>query len=178
MTITIGSKNATKVEAVAETLKGYPKFKDAEVVPLEVNIDKYGHPKSLEEVVAGAMNRARQAFQDCAYSFGIEGGLMEFPHTKTGFMEMTVCAIYDGKEYHLGTAPGFEWPKEVIQGITEKGLDGSQALREMGLTEAEKIGAENGGIWHLTNGRMDRKEYNKTAVMMALIHLEHPEYYR
>ena len=101
---------------------------------------------------------------------------MEVPNTKTGFMELTACAIYDGKEYHLGLSPGFEWPKKVTELIL-KGMDGSQALREAGVTNHPKIGIAEGGIWYLTKGRMSRTDYNKTAVRMALIHLEHPEHF-
>lgn len=92
-------------------------------------------------------------------------------------MEVAVCAIYDGKQFHLGLSPGFEWPKSVTDLIVNQGLDGSQALREAGFTDHEKIGTAEGGIWIFTHGKMNRKEYNKLAVMMALIHLENKEYY-
>ena len=58
-----------------------------------------------------------------------------------------------------------------------QGRDGSQALKEVGITEHPKIGTEVGGIHPLSKGRMDRTEYNKIAIMMALLHLENPEHY-
>jgi non-canonical (house-cleaning) NTP pyrophosphatase len=111
------------------------------------------------------------------YGFGIEGGLIAIPQTKSGHMEVGICAIYDGKQIHLGMTPGFEWPTKVIDGILNKGYDGSQAMREAGITAEEKIGANKGVINTLSNGRINRTEYNKQAVIAALIHLEHPEYY-
>lgn len=177
MKLNVGSVNETKVNAVRQMIGDYPMFQDAEVVGIKVAVAEYGHPRSIQEVVDGAKDRARQAFQDGDYSFGIEGGLMEVPQTKTGYMEVTACAIYDGEDFHLGLSPAFEWPAAVIDGIINKGLDGSQALKAANVTDHEKVGTANGGVSILTNGRMDRTTYNKIAVQMALIHLEHPEFF-
>ena len=177
MKINIGSKNQTKVQAVTEALKESKLFKGVDVCPIDVVTEKFGHPVTIDLVVKGAKDRARQVFQDCDYSFGIEGGLIEVPGTKSGYMEMAVCAIYDGQHFHLGLSPGFEWPKSVTELIVKKGLDGSQALRESGFTDHEKIGTAEGGIWIFTHGKMNRMEYNKLSVIMALIHLENKEHY-
>ena len=177
MRVTVGSENQTKIEAVREALQESSFFMNAEVVPMRVGVEQFGHPVSLAMVVEGAIDRARQAFQNCAYSFGIEGGLIEVPKTKSGYMETSICAIYDGNQFHLGMAPSYEWPKTVIDLIVNKGLDGSQAFREAGLTAHEKIGTSGGGVSILTKGKMDRKGLNKLAVMMALIHLENREHY-
>jgi len=177
MKINIGSLNGTKVQAVTEVLHDYPIFKGVKIVPTQVEVELYGHPKSLEETIQGAMDRAKQAFRDCDYAFGLEGGLMTAPHTKTGFMEVTACAIYDGRQYCLGLSPAFEWPKSVTNFIVKDGMDGSQALKKAGFTDHEKIGAAHGGIWYLTKQRMDRKEYMKPAITMSLIQLENPEHY-
>ncbi len=146
MRINVGSKNQTKAQAVAEALSGHELFKDAEVVGVDVASEQFGHPIKLAIVVKGAMDRAKQAFKDCDYSFGIEGGLIEVPETKSGYMEVAICAIYDGSQFHLGMSPGYEWPKTVTDLIVNKGLDGSQALREAGFTSHEKIGTAEGGI--------------------------------
>lgn len=177
MRICVGSKNETKIGAVREAFEESAFFRNCEIVPVEVHVEIFGHPISMNLVVQGALERAKEAFQDCDYSVGIEGGLIEVPETKSGYMEVGVCAIYDGKQFHLGMSPAFEWPKSVTDLIVHKGLDGSQAFREAGLTEHEKIGAAEGGIWILTHGKMNRKEYNKLAVTMALIHLENKEHY-
>src|SRR6266436_10100524 len=111
MKINVGSKNRTKVQAVEDTVKLYPKlFHKPEVVGIDVKIDLFGHPKNIKETVEGAIERAKNAFTNCDYSFGLEGGLMEVPLSKTGFMEVGVCAVYDGKNTYLGLSPAFEWP--------------------------------------------------------------------
>jgi inosine/xanthosine triphosphatase len=177
MKVSVGSKNETKVQAVAEALQSSEFFKDVEIIPCDVVSEKFGHPITLELVVKGAMDRAQQAFHDCDYSFGIEGGLIEVPATKSGYMEMAACAIYDGQKFHLGLSPSHEWPKSVTDLIVHQGLDGSQALKRAGFTDHEKIGTAGGGVAIFTHGKMDRKEYNKLAVLMALIHLENKEHY-
>jgi inosine/xanthosine triphosphatase len=177
MKVNVGSKNQTKVQAVTEALQGSTVLKNAKIFPVKVTTEKFGHPITIGLVVKGAIDRARQAFHDCEYSFGIESGLIEVPETKSGYMEVAVCAIYDGTQFHLGLSPGFEWPKSVAELIVNKGLDGSQALREAGFTDHDKIGAAEGGIWIFTHGKMNRKEYNRLAVVMALIHLENKGHY-
>jgi inosine/xanthosine triphosphatase len=177
MRIAIGSKNKTKVDAVAELATTSDLWKGAEVTGREVVTEEFGHPITLPVVIKGAIDRARQAFQDCDYGVGIEGGLMEVPETKTGYMEVAVCAIYDGKRFYLGLSPAHEWPQSVIDLIVKEGRDGSQAFREAGLTTHEKVGTTTGGVWILTKGKIDRKEYNKLAVMMALLQLENKSHY-
>ena len=178
MKIGVGSKNRTKVNAVSELLKNYPLvFKDIEVNEIDINIEEFGHPKNIKETVEGAINRAKQAYINNDFGFGIEGGLMEVPYTKSGYMEVAVCAIFDGKKIHLGLSQACEWPKKVIDGILNEGMDGSQAIKEYGLTNHEKIGEHGGMAEILTKGRMNRTDFNKSAIAMALIHLENPEHF-
>lgn len=177
MKVGVGSKNNTKVAAVRELLADYPLFEGADVIGMDVEIDEFGHPKSIEETVTGAIDRAKQAQAGNEYGFGIEGGLIQVPHTKSGYMEVAVCAIYDGTQVHLGLSPACEWPGTVTNMIINDGLDGSQAMKAAGITAEAKIGEAKGFIDIVTKGRMDRTAFNKAAVQMALIHLENPEYY-
>jgi inosine/xanthosine triphosphatase len=178
MKVHVGSKNKTKVDAVAKALAGSEKFKHAEVVGVAVEVPEFGHPKSLQEVVEGAIARATQAAKGALWGVGIEGGLIAVPYTKGGYMEITACAIFDGEKHHLGLSPAFEWPLPVLDGILNKGLDGSQAVKAANLTNEEKLGTNRGTIHLLTNGQTDRTEQNSLAVLMALVHLEHPELYQ
>ncbi len=177
MRFTVGSLNETKVKAVADAVGEIPLFYGTSVEGVPIVLEEFGHPKNIHEVVDGAMNRARCAFQNCDLSFGLEGGLMDVPYTRTGFMEVTLCAIFDGTHFYLGLSPGFEWPEKCLKLILS-GHDGSQAFREAGFTDHQKIGRAEGVVGMLTKGRMDRCAYNKYAVMMALLQLENKEYYQ
>lgn len=177
MKIIVASKNPIKVEAVKEILRDYPDLSCYEVIGIETNSGVSKQPKSLEETVQGAINRARTAFNNCIYSFGIESGLMVVPRTRTGSMDFCACAIYDGKNYHLGLSCAFEFPIKVTQMIHEQGIDANEAFYKCGLTTNEKIGLSEGAIGILTKGRMSRKDYTKQAIQMALVHLENKELY-
>lgn len=178
MRVHVGSKNKTKVDAVVRAFGKSEKFKHAEIVGVEVQVEEFGHPKTLAETVDGAKARAIAAFKDCDLSIGIEAGFMQVPHSKSGNMIVDVCAIYDGEEFHMGLTPAYEWPKKVVDLILNQGMDGSQAVREAGLTDEKKIGATKGSIAILTNGAIDRTDFNSLGVLMALVHLEHPEFYK
>ena len=179
MKISVGSQNKTKVAAVRDALALYPKlFPSPEIIGVDVVEKIFDHPIDLEKTVGGAIERARKSFSEgCSYSFGLEGGLMEVPHTKTGYMEVSVCAIYDGKNFLLGLSPACEWPENVTKLILSGEADASQAFKILGLTHHEKLGAEEGGIiGMLTAGRMTREDFMKYSVMMAIIQLERAEY--
>lgn len=177
MIIYVASKNPVKVEAVREILAFYPNFSGSEVTGFETKSGVSEQPKSLEETVQGAINRASSIFHNCDYSFGIESGLMVVPQTKTGNMDFCVCAIYDGKSHHLGLSCAFEFPVKITQMIHKLGIDASEAFYRMGLTSDRKIGSSEGAIGMLTKGRISRKDYTKQAIQMAMIHLENRELY-
>lgn len=177
MKINIGSKNKSKIQALEEILKEYPDFEFAEIVSYEVESKVSDQPKSLNETIRGAMNRAEDAFLNCHLSFGLESVLMKVMETKTGYMDTTACAIYDGKNFHLGLSSCFEYPPKVVKYILENNKNISEAFYDLGLTEGTNLGAENGAIGILTKNRLDRKAYTKEAIRTALIHLENKELY-
>ena len=173
MKIKVGTKNKAKLEAVIEILQEYPHLKDFTVDGIEVSSDVSDQPISLEETIEGAINRAKNVFSDCEYGIGIESGWMKVPKTKSGYMDICVCAIYDGKDIHLGLSSAWEFPDPNITNlIINEGLDTTQAINKVGLTNNPQIGSEEGVISILTKGRMTRKDYTKQALRTALIHLE------
>ena len=177
MKINIGTRNKAKIDALKEILKEYPDFLHAEIISKDVDTGVSEQPKSLDETVYGAMRRAKNSFDDCDYSVGLESGLMKVPETKTGYMDTTACAIYDGKNFHLGLSSCFEYPPKVLEYMLKNNKDASTAFREIGLTDEPYIGWGNGIIGVLTKDRLNRKEYTKQAIRTALIHLENKELY-
>ncbi len=173
MKIKVGSKNAAKVGAVADILYDYAHLKDAEVVGIEVSSEISSQPKSLEETVRGARNRAKNAFQDCDYSVGIESGLAEVPYSKSGYMDVCAAAIYDGNEYHLGLSSSWEFKdpsifREIVEGKDEM----TDVLVKRGVFKDGSERAQNGAIGLATNNRLTRNRFTQEAIRAALIHLE------
>lgn len=170
--VKIGSQNPVKVEALRETILDYPQLAELEVQAVDVSSGVYKQPKSLEETIEGAINRAKNAFGDCRYSFGVESGLMAVPYTKTGYMDVCVCAIFDGNEYHLGLSSAWETPKRVAQYMLDEGLDMNEAAYKAGLSDNPRVGYAGGLVGIMTKGRITRKEYTKEAIRMAMIHID------
>lgn len=177
MKINIGTKNNAKIEALREILKEYPDFAKAEIIAREVETGVSHQPRSLDETIKGAMERAKNCFNNCDYSVGLESGLMQVAETKTGFMDTTVCAIYDGQNFHLGLSSCFEYPPKVLKYMLDNNENASNAFRKLGFTDKEYIGYEEGIIGVVTKNRLNRKEYTKQAIMTALIHLENKNLY-
>jgi len=177
MKINVGSKNRVKIQAVADALHEYSEFATAEVVGVNVDTGVHKQPKSIEETVQGAMNRAKNAFEDCDLSVGLESGPMKVPETKSGYMTITMCAIYDGKKFHLGGSSAFEYPKVMVDLVFNKDWEIDEAAREVGFSHDDNLGEREGMIGILTKGKLTRTAYSKQAVTTALIHLLNPEHY-
>ncbi len=176
MKIHVGSKNPTKIAGVENVVKQSEMFKDAKVVGVDASVEEFGHPKTLDDTIQGAKDRALAVHSGADYSVGLESGLFTSNDTKSGYLETTVCAIYDGNDFHIGMGPSFEWPKKMIELILD-GQDGSQAFKSLGLTEHEKVGTKEGGIHVLSFGKVNRTNLNELAFAMALIQLENPDHY-
>lgn len=178
MKIAIGSTNEMKVGALKELVPQYELLSQAEVFSVNVPSNVSEQPKSIGETVEGARNRALGAFPGHDLSFGIESGLIEVPHTKTGMMDVCVCAIYDGTEYHIGLSSAFECPPKVMALVHSEGFDLNQAFYKVGITENPKLGNAEGAVGLLTKGRVTRVDYTKQAIIMAMVHLENAEFYK
>lgn len=176
MKIHVGSLNPTKIYGVKNVVPTSFLLKKAEVVGVDAQVEEFGHPKTLDETIDGAKNRAFVVFEGSDISVGLESGLFVSSSAKSGYFETTACAIYDGENYHIGLSPSFEWPAEMVKLILA-GHDGSQAFKLLGLTDHEKIGAVEGAISILTKGKINRTKLNELAFTMALMHLENPEQY-
>lgn len=180
MIVAVGTKNNVKVQAVEEVIKGYPYLANAQVQSFSVPSGIAEQPLSMDEIIQGAKNRARNAYSACAncvYGFGIESGLFQVGGSHTGFLEASICCIFNGKQFHMGSSCGFEVPPQILSLVLNKNLDLSQACLESGITANEKLGSAEGLVGLLTKGRINRKEYTKQCIMTALIQLENVEWY-
>ena len=181
MLIAIGTTNTAKVQALEETLKGYPIFaKEAQIIPFSVPSEVSDQPLTMQETIEGAKNRSKNGFiacKGCSYGFGIESGLIEAPGTKTGFLHVTVCSIYDGTNYYIGLSTGFEVPPSILSLVKDEKMDLSKACLQSGITTNTSIGSQEGLVGILTNGRTNRKEYSQQAIVSALVQLENTQWY-
>lgn len=171
LTVNIGSKNPVKTNALRESIKEFTRT-HLNVVSCDVDSGVNEQPQSLEETFEGARNRAQNCFENCAVSFGIEDGIFRIPGEKNTFMNVCVCAMYNGEEFHYGCSSAFEYPQEITDLVIGRALDISEALGSSGYTGNPEIGSAEGAIGILSEGRLVRKDYTKQAINTALIHLK------
>lgn len=168
MIVNIGSKNPNKFNAVKESFLMFEKFQGA---AFESRASKSGvsdQPVGYVETITGAKNRAFNAFINCDISVGLESGLVEIPLTKTGYMNLTVCSIFDGENHSIGTGPAFELPEKITQLVIENGLELDEAILKSGFSDNPRIGYSEGIIGILTKGVVTRKDYMIPSVSMAM----------
>ena len=188
MYVSIGTRSKPKIAAVCTAFSRYPElcFRDGDtlqfvILPANKRGDAQGssidqvskiscNPLTLEETITGAKNRALEAYRHCEtqhgacdYGVGIEAGLFPVQGTMSGYLDTSICAIYDGKDYAIGGSPLFEYPDAVMKRI----LGGE----EPGLIAdffGETAKGRPGVIGPLTEGRVNRDEFDQYAVLMAL----------
>jgi inosine/xanthosine triphosphatase len=179
MKIAVGTLNKGKVQAVVRACGEYSILNGAEVCGVDVESGVGSQPIGLEEIMNGAKNRARKAYESGKNDLGVglESGIFKVPHTKSEYMDTSACAIFDGKNYHLGMSSCFEYPAKMIEKVLKEKKEISEAAVEMGFSEHKSFREGLGMVGVLTKSRLDRIAYSYQAVQMALIHLENSEHY-
>ncbi len=168
MHIMLGSQNPVKFQAVQEVMATIPLFAQAVIQPVDVESGVSRQPRGLEETILGAGHRAKKAFLQGDLGIGLESGIIDVTQTRTGFMNLTACVIFDGTTAFTGLGPAFELPYEVTSKVIDEGLELSSAVQASGMSDNPRIGYDQGIIGLMTKGRVTRMEYIKPAVLMAL----------
>lgn len=165
MQITIASKNPAKIDATKEVFKG--KFADIDFLNVDVSSEVSSQPIGLDETVRGAKNRAKNSFNDCDISVGIESGVISPDESR--YMIITACVLFDGNNYYIGLSHGFCLPIDVSDLMKQQSIDVDLAVHKVGLSDDPRTGYKEGIIGIMTNGKLTRKEYTKSAIQMALV---------
>ncbi len=155
--ICIGSKNKMKAEATKEVFSEFIKSIKVEYESVEVDTKK--QPLN-EEILQGAIKRAKEACKKADYGVGIESGMRE--EEGIYFIEQYV-AIADKTGYiTFGKSPSFQCPTWIIEEI-KRGKEMKEIIPFKDDKEREK-----GAIWYFSR-KIERKEITKLAVFMALL---------
>lgn len=170
--VNVGSANEVKISAVESVLKQL--YGAIEINAVGVPSDVPEQPKN-EEVLRGAINRARAAIQNAHLGIGIEAGLF-WHDALQSYIDVQFCAIVDSMgRVTVGHGPGFCYPPAVIEKV-RKGKTVGEAMHE--LTGIKSIGRKSGAVGYLSRGLIDRKELTEMAVIAAFIPRIRPELYR
>ncbi len=165
--VAVGSANGVKVSAVAKEL--------ARILPCAAEVKGFAVASGVAEqprdeaTLRGAQNRAKAAlaaWPEAEYAIGIEAGLVKFPGNE-GYLEAQACAVLDrdGWETH-GWGPAFHYP----DWLTKRALAGEMVSDVLGpIANDPSLGSTTGAIGWLTEGRFDRTELSRLAVLMAFV---------
>jgi inosine/xanthosine triphosphatase len=165
MKIIVGSYNPVKLQATRNVLEKI--YTELDVQAINVDSGVPDQPIGLEVTIQGAINRAKRAFsKKFDLSVGIESGLLEVPHTITGYLDLQWCAINDGDETTLGVSAGFEYPPMVIEQVLQ-GVEVGDVMDQ--VTGVDRLGEKKGAVSHLSRGLLDRTGNTEQCVLMAMI---------
>lgn len=165
MKVAVGSKNPVKIHATRNVLERI--YKIVEIVSVDVDSGVPSQPFGIEDTIKGSINRAKNAYsEDFEMSIGIESGLMETPHSISGYVDVQWCAIFDGDKITLGVGSGFEYPIFVVEEVL-KGKEVGEVMDK--VTGIRDLGEKKGAIGYLSRGLLDRTELTEQSILMAMI---------
>jgi inosine/xanthosine triphosphatase len=172
--ILIASRNPVKVQA---TLNGFQRMFPEESFQIQSAAAASGvsnQPRSDEETLRGATNRAQDAARDypqANYWVGIEGGIQETGGQMTAFAWVV---IYDGRSLGKSRTGTFFLPPQVSK-LVRQGVELGTA--DDIVFQRENSKQENGAIGILTANVVDRTGLYEQAVILALLPFKNPELY-
>ncbi|MCH2184955.1 DUF84 family protein [Myxococcota bacterium] len=181
-TVRVGTRNGPKLEAVRSALAVFSS--GLEVVGHEVESGVPDQPVGLKEIVAGARNRARAAYEKgpCDLGVGIEDGLVPLPEIGSEVMNIGAAVLTDGERESVGLSSGFAYPPDCLPPALEDrepigGVFDRYWKERVGEESSGPSALSVGNIGRLSRGELTRSEYGRHAVVCAWIRFLHPEMY-
>lgn len=173
MLIVLGSTSPVKVNAVKQAFSEYYTDFSVESVAIPSGVNPF--PWSDEEMLRGAMNRARGArgeFPEADYVVGLEGGLQQLGDWM--MVKQLAVVIRDG-EMGVGVSSGYDCPKGILEQIRPQ-KESSRKIIDS-FFDSKEILSDKGPIGVLTRSKMTRTDSSRDAVICALTRFMSPEYY-
>ena len=161
--INVGTGNQLKVKAVAAVAAGLYSKVRVQGVSVESGVA----PEPLEQdVVLGAITRAKKALGSGDFGVGIEAGLF-WNESVRDHLDVQYCAIVDkAGRLTVGHGPGFAYPPAVVA-LVEKGMTVGQAMER--ITGISGMGSRQGAIGYLSRGHVNREQITKMAALTAFL---------
>ncbi len=162
MLIAIGSKNPAKLKAAKLALKKL--FPKAEIIAVDVRSNVSTQPKSDEESIKGAINRAKLALKktNADFAIGMEGGMHKIGKN---YFESGWIAVID-KNGKIGLGSSARW--QVSQKISKpllKGKELAEVINE--LTARDNVHIKEGVMGLITNGHLPRHISYSHGILFA-----------
>ncbi len=162
----IGSQNPVKIECTKIGFRQVFGGEDFEFIGRSVPSEVSEQPMSHEETMLGAENRAKnlmEKYPDGYFHVGIEGGIQRIGNEMEAFAWVVILG--DGLEGKAQTAT-FQLPPKIVE-LINQGMELGHADDMVFNRKNSKQG--NGAVGILTSDVIDRVEYYRHAVILALI---------
>lgn len=145
MKIYVGTTNNAKLAAVKEVLSEF------EVIGIKVDSKVSNQPKSDEETITGAYNRAKALPH--GFRLGLEAGV----HETLGEMYLTNFGVLIDEDDNVYYAGGtrLPLPREVVEGIMA-GYELADVMTQ--ITKDKETRNRDGAIGYFTNEQVVRKD--------------------
>lgn len=171
MIVRVGSMNRVKRVAVEEVCREL--FGEATVLCCPADSGVAATPRTDEEMIAGALARARQAFAfgGADLGVGLEGGVMPSPH---GPLLKGWVAVFDGKSEHIGATPAVPFPAHLLARVGKRG-ELARVMDE--VSGRDNVREHEGAFGILTRGRITRTQSFKLALLCVLAPIVNREIY-
>ena len=125
-------------------------------------------PKSIEELMLGAQQRAQFAFQnndnEKVLSIGVEGGL--FKSGDRIFLQSWAC-VFNGVQFYFGSSGSIELPGELVHSVMNNGIDLGVAIDQ--FAQEIDVRSNQGTFGILTRDLITREDSFEQATILALI---------
>lgn len=164
MKIAIGSKNPAKVNPTKKVL--ISSFPGAEIIDVDVYSNVSDMPLSDDEMIQGAINRAKNALKktDADMAIGLEGGAYDSEYGM--FLAGWVAIIDKNGKFGLGSGPRMLLPNDIKNALIE-GNELGPYLEE-NYPEVGPIRKKNGAFGLFSKNLVTRPENFDIAVRCAL----------
>jgi inosine/xanthosine triphosphatase len=173
--IYIGSTNPVKIECTRKAFGLVFPEKKFEIIGVPVESGVSHQPFGEEKTLQGALNRVlqiKQIYPDATYWIGIEGGLDKIDDGMYAFAWIVVMNNQRSGKARTAT---FEIPGP-LRVLIEKGYELGDADDKFFRRSNSKH--NDGTVGRLTSGIIDRIEFYKHAMVLALIPFRENELYK
>jgi len=124
-------------------------------------------PKSIDELMRGAQQRAQFVFRENGtekvLSIGVEGGL--FKSGEKIFLQSWAC-VFNGVQFFFGSSGSIELPADLSNTVMNDGIDLGVAIDR--FAEEVDVRSKQGTFGILTRDLITREDSFETAVIFAL----------
>ena len=173
MIIAVGTRNPAKLEGVRRAFEQY--YPKVELRPVDTSEVARPQPIGLEEMVEGAIARAKHALSKAGGDFGVgvEAGIFLIGDA---YFDHQQAAVVDSLgRVTLGHSAGYPLPRDAMERMIEEGKELEQFAE--GISGIGQIGDKGGLIHHLTKGKMTRADLTQQCVTTALVPWLHAKLY-